>query len=127
MTIERQIVNVNEYELAASADEFVAAVGALAQRTEREGEPGVLRYQFYVNRDENRSTATIVYRDADAWLEQHRRAYEWPEMAALQATVTLERLTFLGPQNDEIEAMAAGIDVPVVRCDTLAAGFSRSS
>ena len=127
MTIERQIVNVNEYELAASADEFVAAIGALAQRTEREGEPGVLRYQFYVNRDENRSTATIVYRDADAWLEHHRLAYEWPEMAALQATVTLERLTFLGPLNDEIEAMAAGIDVPVVRCDTLAAGFSRSS
>lgn len=126
MAIDQQIVNVNEYELAESADEFVAAIDALAQRTEREGEPGVLRYQFYVNPEENRATAAIVYRDADAWLEHHRLAYEWPEMAALQATVALQRLTFLGPLNDEIEAMAAGIDVPIARCDTLAAGFSRT-
>ena len=47
-------------------------------------------------------------------------------MAKLQATVKLQRLTFLGPLNDEIEAMASGIDVPVVHCDTLAAGFART-
>lgn len=47
-------------------------------------------------------------------------------MAKLQATVKLRRLTFLGPLNDEIEAMASGIDVPIVRCDTLAAGFART-
>ncbi len=125
MSFRDQIVNVNEYRLAASADEFVSAIGALARRTEAEGEPGVLRYQFYVNRDEQAAVAAIVYRSADAWLEHHRVAYTWPEMAALQATVTLERLTFLGPLNDEIEAMAAGIDVPIARCDTLAAGFAR--
>ena len=127
MAIDQQIVNVNEYELAGSAEEFVAAITALAQRTEAEGDQGVLRYQFYVNRDENRATATIVYGDAESWLEHHRMAYEWPEMAALQATVKLRRLTFLGPLNDEIEAMASGIDVPIVRCDTLAAGFARTS
>ena len=44
-----------------------------------------------------------------------------------QATVELRRLTFLGPLNEEIAAMASGIDVPVALCDTLAAGFSRSS
>ena len=48
------------------------------------------------------------------------------EMAKLQATVKLRRLTFLGPLNDEIESMASGIDVPIVRCDTLAAGFART-
>ena len=47
-------------------------------------------------------------------------------MAKLQATVELRRLTILGPLNDEIEAMASGIDVPIVRCDTLAAGFTRT-
>ncbi len=126
MAIEDQIVNVNEYHLAASADEFVAAIAALAQRTETEGESGVLRYQFYVNSEEGSALAIIVYRDADAWLEHHRLAYTWPEMARLQATVKLDRLTFLGPLNDEIEAMASGIDVPIVRCDTLAAGFART-
>ena len=127
MSVDRRIVNVNEYELTASADEFVEAIRALAQRTETEGEPGVLQYQFYVDRDADKAAATIVYRDADAWLEHHRLAYTWPEMAALQATVKLQRLTFLGPLNEEIESMAAGIDVPVAVCDTLAAGFSRIS
>lgn len=125
MSIDRQIVNVNEYELTAGADEFVAAIVSLARRTETEGEPGVLRYQFYVDRDDNTATATIVYRDADAWLEHHRLAYTWPEMAALQRTVALRRLTFLGPLNAQIEEMASGIDVPIVRCDSLAAGFAR--
>jgi len=91
-----------------------------------EGESGVLRYHFYVNRYEGSALATIVYRDADAWLEHHRLVYTWPEMGKLQATVKLRRLTFLGPLNDEIEAMASGIDVPIVRCDTLAAGFTRT-
>jgi quinol monooxygenase YgiN len=126
VAIENQIVNINEYRLAARADEFVSAIEALAERTEAEGESGVLRYQFYVNRGDGTASAVIVYRDAEAWLEHHRPAYTWDEMAKLQATVKLSRLTFLGPPNDEIEAMAAGIDVPIVRSDTLAAGFTRT-
>lgn len=125
MSIEQQIVNVNEYDLAAPADDFVAAIDDLARRTEGEGEPGVLRYQFYVDRAGGSAIAMIVYRDAEAWLEHHRIAYEWPEMAALQATVRLTRLTFLGPLDERIRAMAAGVDVPIGYCDTLAAGFSR--
>ena len=62
-----------------------------------------MRYQFFINRES-----------------------EWPEMAALRATVRLQRLTFLGPLGEETEAMASGIDVPIARCDTLAAGFSRT-
>jgi quinol monooxygenase YgiN len=126
VSIERQIVNVNEYRLAASADQFTEAITALARRTEDEGEQGVLRYQFYVNSDDNAAVATIVYRDAEAWLEHHRLAYTWPEMTALQSTVQLLKLTFLGPLNEEIEAMASGIDVPIIYCDTLAAGFTRT-
>lgn len=127
MPIDQEIVNVNEYELAGTAEEFVAAISALAERTETEGDSGVLRYQFYVNADDGTATAVIVYRDAASWLEHHRMAYEWPEMAVLQATVKLQRLTFLGPLDDEIEAMAAGVPVPVVRSDALAAGFSRTT
>ena len=127
MSIADQIVNVNEYELAARPDEFIGAIEALARRTEADGEAGVLRYQFYVNADEGSAVATIVYRDAAAWIDHHQLAYTWPEMAALQATVQLKRLTFLGPLNDEIEEMASGIPVPVARCPTLAAGFARSA
>jgi quinol monooxygenase YgiN len=125
--MDAQIVNINEYRLAADPDRFVEAISAVAERTETEGEPGVLRYQFYVNRDDNSAVATIVYRDAEAWLAHHRMAYEWPEMAAFQSTVQLERLTFLGPLNDEVEAMASGVSVPVSYCDTLAAGFARTA
>ena len=126
MSIDQQIVNVNEYRLAGTTAEFVDAITALARRTEAEGEQGVLRYQFYVNADEGTAAATIVYRDADAWLDHHRLAYTWPEMTALQALVELQRITFLGPLTDEIEAMASGITAPVSRADTLAAGFARS-
>ncbi len=125
--MDAQIVNINEYRLAAGADRFVEAISAVAQRTETEGEPGVLRYQFYVGRDDNTAVATIVYRDAEAWLAHHRMAYEWPEMAVFQSTVQLQRLTLLGPLNEEIEAMVAAVSVPVSRCDTLAAGFARTS
>jgi len=125
--MDAQIVNINEYRLAADPDRFVEAISAVAERTETEGEPGVLRYQFYVNRDDNSAVATIVYRDAEAWLAHHRMAYEWPEMAAFQSTVQLERLTFLGPLNEEVEAMASGVNVPVSYCDTLAAGFARTA
>jgi quinol monooxygenase YgiN len=127
MSIDAQIINVNEYRLEATADEFVEAITALAARTEAEGERGVLRYQFYVDPDEGTAGATIVYSDAAAWLEHHRLAYTWPEMGALQATVELQRLTFMGPLNDEIEAMASTVPVPVVRYASLAAGFSRST
>ncbi len=50
---------------AASADEFVAAIEALAQKTDADGESGVVHCQFYVNRNEGSALATIVYRDAD--------------------------------------------------------------
>ena len=125
--MDAQIVNINEYRLVAGADRFVEAISAVAQRAETEGEPGVLRYQFYVSRDDDTAVATIVYRDAEAWLAHHRMAYEWPEMTVFQSTVQLQRLTLLGPLNDEIEAMVAAVSVPVSYCDTLAAGFARTS
>ena len=127
MSIESQITNVNEYQLVVPPNEFVEAISALARRTEEEGVRGVLRYQFYVNSDGDRAMAIIVYRDADAWVEHHRLAYTWPEMATLQASVRLTGLTFLGSLSDEIDAMASGIEVPVTHYDSLAAGFARTA
>lgn len=129
MGLERQIVNVNEYELVETAEAFTAAITALARRTEAEGHRGVLAYRFYVSAGAQRASATIVYEDADAWLGHHRIAYTWPEMPTLQATVRLQRLTFLGPFNDALAEWIrdAGITVPVVHIEAFAAGFVRDN
>ena len=119
----RQIIQVNEYDLSDSADAYVAAIAALAGRTESQGHPGVLSYRFYVNRSENTAGATIVYADADAFVAHHRLAYQWDEMPALQATVALKRLLVFGPINDEMRDMAAGLTL--THYDDYAAGFAR--
>lgn len=123
MDTNRQIIQVNQYDLSDSADAYVAAITAVANRTQSEGHPGVVSYRFYVNRAENTAGATIVYADADAWVAHHRMAYQWDEMATLQATVALEGLVIFGPINDEMRDMAAGITY--THYDDYAAGFAR--
>jgi hypothetical protein len=125
MEISTTVIQVNEYELDAPARTYVDAIGALARRTETEGHPGVLTYQFYVNADAATAGATIVYEDAAAWLAHHRLAYQWEEMAALQATVSLQRLTLFGPFNEEVEEWIAGAGISYVHYGTWAAGFVR--
>jgi quinol monooxygenase YgiN len=125
VTPEAQVIQINEYELVGTPDAFVEAITALADRTEREGHPGVLSYRFYVNRSERTAGAVIRYADADSWLAHHQMAYQWDEMPALQATVSLKRLILLGPLNDEILSMVDGAPFQVVRFDTLASGFVR--
>ena len=125
MTLESQVIQVNEYELADTADAFVEAITALADRTERDGHPGVLGYRFYVNYAEQTAGAVIQYEDADAWLAHHQMAYQWDEMPTLQSTVSLKRLILLGPLNEGILAMIDGAPFEVVRFDTLASGFVR--
>ena len=125
MTLESQVVQANEYELADTADAFVEAITALADRTEREGHPGVLGYRFYVNRAEQTAGAVIPYEDAGAWRAHHPVAYPWGEMPALQATALLKRLILLGPLNEEIQGLIEGAPFQVVRFDTLASGFVR--
>jgi hypothetical protein len=125
MTLESQVIQVNEYELVDTPDTFVAAISALADRTDREGHPGVLGYRFYVNRAEQTAGAVIRYADAGSWVAHHQIAYQWDEMPALQSTVSLRRLTLLGPLNEEILGMIDGAPFEVVRFDTLASGFNR--
>lgn len=126
MKLAGQIINVNEYALQASAEAYRTAIVALAHRTETEGHPGVLRYQFYVSKSEETAGATIVYADAAAWVAHHQMAYQWEEMAALQETVSLERLTVLGPIDDTIRQWVSSAGFTINHYDTLAAGFVRS-
>ncbi len=125
MTLDSRVVQVTEYELVDTPEAFVTAISALADRTEREGHPGVLGYQFYVNRDEQTAGAVIQYADAAAWIAHHQMAYQWDEMPALQATVSLKRLTLYGPLNDELQGWLDGAELSVVHFDEFAAGFVR--
>ena len=125
MTLAARIVQVNEYDLTDTAEAFVDAISALAERTEREGHTGVLGYQFFVDRIDGKAGAVIQYEDATAWLAHHRIAYEWHEMPALQATVSLTRLTLFGPFNDELREWLDGAGVSFVHLDELAPGAVR--
>lgn len=125
MQVGQQVVNVNEYELRATPDEFIEAISALARRTEADGHPGVLLYQFYVNPEQETAGAVIVYSDAAAWLAHHHMAYEWEEMASLQATVALQRLTILGPLDQEVEDWLGEAGLSFTHYTTIAAGFMR--
>lgn len=125
MEIGTRVIQVNEYDLDEPAQAYVDAITALAHRTRAEGDPGVLTYQFYVDAAAGTAGATIVYEDADAWLAHHELAYQWEEMAALQATVSLNRLTVFGPLNEAIGEWLAGADLSYAHYNTFAAGFAR--
>ncbi len=125
MAVEQRIININEYDLVDSAEAFSTAIAAVARRTQDEGHQGVLGYFFYVNAEDRTGGATIVYRDAEAWLAHHRIAYEWDEMPTFQATVQLKRVTLFGPLNDELEDWLSNAKIPYTHYDRLAAGFER--
>jgi hypothetical protein len=123
--ISRRVVQINEYELTGSPDAFVDAITALARRTEAEGHPGVLSYQFFVNRELGSAGATIIYENGAAWLAHHQLAYQWEEMPVLQSTVALQRLTLFGPLGDELHNWLADAEISYIHYDTFAAGFVR--
>ena len=122
-----QIIQVNHYTLVEPADVFVAAIQALAKRTETEGHPGVLGYKFFVNTSDNSAGAVITYADAAAWMSHHQMAYQWSEMVHLQATVALKRIDLFGPLNEEVEAFVANAkaNFDYSHYDKMAAGFVR--
>lgn len=125
MDLDTQVIQVNEYDLAADSASYVAAITQLAARTEQEGDPGVLEYRFFVDRARGTAGATIVYADADAWKRHHELAYQWEEMSALQSTVTLNRLTILGPLGAAVEGWLTGAGISFVHYPDSAAAFVR--
>ncbi len=68
------VIQVNHYALVEPPDVYVAAIKALAKRTETEGHSGVLGYKFFVNASDNTAGAVITYANADAWLGHHQLA-----------------------------------------------------
>ena len=127
MAVSQQIININEYQLLTSEQEFTTAIKAVAARTEREGHPGVLLYRFFVDGAAGTASACIIYADADAWLAHHEMAYGWEEMPAFQKNVRLSRISFYGPLNEDMQAWIdkAGIPCDLVRVRSYAAGFER--
>jgi quinol monooxygenase YgiN len=120
------VVNVNQYELRDGRAPFEAAIEALAERTRREGHPGVQTYWWYVDDDDAAAGAVIVYADAAAWLAHHHMAYQWPEMAALQATVALTGLTVFGPLDAEVEQWISNAGLVFAHYPDPVAGFRRT-
>ena len=123
--LSSQVVQVTHYNLVQSRDAFIAAIQALAKRTEAEGHPGVLGYKFFVNTKTETAGAVITYADANAWFAHHQIAYQWEEMPQLQATVKLQSLTLVGPLNEEVEAWIQKAGLSYTHYDLLAAGFVR--
>ena len=127
MSVERQIININEYELLTSAEDFTVAIRAVAERTEREGHLGVLSYRFFVDEPNRSAGACITYADADAWLAHHDIAYGWEEMPNFQKNVKLARVLLLGPLHEGMRAWLEKANIPceVFRVNNHAAGFER--
>ena len=123
--LSAQVVQVTHYNLVQSRDAFIAAIQALAKRTEAEGHPGVLGYKFFANTKTETAGAVITYADANAWFAHHQLAYQWEEMPQLQATVKLQSLTLFGPLNEEVEAWIQKTGLSYTHYDLLAAGFVR--
>ena len=120
-----QVIQVNHYDLVQSRDAYIAAIQALAKRTEAEGHAGVLGYKFFTDTKSESAGAVITYADASAWLAHHQIAYEWEEMPQLQATVKLKSLDLFGPLNEEIEGWLSKAVLSYTHYDLMAAGFVR--
>ncbi|WP_291838114.1 hypothetical protein [Limimaricola sp.] len=113
--------------MRGSAEDFVAATQALADRVRREGHPGVLSYRFWVDAASAQGRAVIDYADAAAWTGHHDIAMDWPEMAALHEAAALSEVTFLGKVTPEILAwMADGpLHARLIEGYVPSAGFAR--
>ena len=86
----------------------------------------MLRYQFYADSENDTAGATITYTDADAWVADHRLAYQWEEMPKLQAIVKLRSLTLFVPLSEELDDWLDSAELEYSHNDRFAAGFVRS-
>jgi len=125
MTLAERIININEYRLVGTADDYTAAISAIAERVEREGHPGVLGYHFYLNEAGGTAGAAIIYADAQAWLEHHQMLRSWEEMARFGQTIEFQRAVIFGPISDEMREYI-GPNTVFADHGELAAGFVRS-
>lgn len=121
------IINVNEYDLTGDASSFVTAITALAERTKREGHPGVTAYRWYLNEEQLTAGAVIMYENAAARVGHHELAYQREEIAALQGAISPRRLVFMGAPSDEIKEWVGKANLPLANMKPGLRGSDRGS
>ena len=122
-----QLIHKISFETTDGTPAFVEAIGAVASRMEKEGHPGLLSYNFYVEPGQSQGEAVLIYENADALVENHEIIGGWPELAAVGAVSRVTGTSFLGPRTPELDAWIAAKAFPfeVGRFGTHAAGFVR--
>ena len=122
---QKHVVTVGRYELTGSFAEYSAAAAALAQRAEKEGDPGVLAYQFYADPAAGTAGNLIIYADAGAWMRHHQMMSQWPERIPFGGTVRFVEYRVLGPLSPEVLSFLANAGITYAHFPEFAAGFVR--
>lgn len=79
-------------------DDFRAAAEALFERTQ--GEPGTLRYDYFISDDNTRNINIEVFKDADAFVFHNRNAADL--VPALVDAGDILRIDVVGDVNDDL-------------------------
>ena len=79
-------------------DDFRAAAEALFERTQ--GEPGTLRYDYFISDDGTRNINIEVFKDADAFVFHNRNAADL--VPALVVAGDILRIDVVGDVNDDL-------------------------
>jgi hypothetical protein len=122
---EQQLVTVGRYELIVPFSEYQAATAALSRRTEAEGDPGVLAYQFYADPEARTAGNVIIYADAQAYMRHTRMMSGWPERQPFSQAARFVEYRVLGPLDAPSRKFLADAGVTYSHFPTFAAGFIR--
>ncbi len=122
---EKHVVAVGRYELIAPLPEYQAAAAALSGRTEKEGGPGVLAYQFYADVEAGTAGNLIIYADAEAYVRHHHMTSTWPERVPFSRTVRFVEYRVLGPLDPIAKKLLADAGITYAHFPDFAAGFVR--
>jgi len=79
-------------------DEFKAAAQALFERTQ--GEPGTLRYDYFISEDATRNINIEIFEDAAAFVTHNQDCAEL--VPALTAAGDIVRIDVIGDTSDEM-------------------------
>jgi hypothetical protein len=111
--------------LTGSLNEYEVATAALASRTEKEGDPGVLAYQFYADAEAGTAGNLIIYEDAEAYVRHHHMMSTWPERIPFSRTVRRVEYRVFGPLDAAATKLLADAGVTYSHFPDFAAGFTR--
>jgi hypothetical protein len=121
----QHVVTVGRYELIGPFHEYQVATAALSRRTETDGDPGVLAYQFYADPEAGTAGNLIIYADAAAYMRHTQMMSSWPERIPFSRTVRFVEYRVLGPLDEAATKFLAGAGVTYAHFPEFAAGFVR--